>query len=165
MEATARGFLQQNTKSHPSFHDNLGLLRPKVPAYPQGPEKPQWLGHCTRSSQRSWMWPWAQVCSQVIHELANTWALGQRVSMVSGGVGEGPGGAQGGSETTACMPRLETSKQATETGRATEQACQGGRNTQLSHIAYLCRALPGQGGTLFPHTHPFDYLCWSPLAD
>lgn len=44
-------------------------------------------------------------------------------------------GAQGGSEPIACMPRLETSKQVTETGRA--------RNRHVR-----------EGGTLNSHTLP-----------
>lgn len=69
------------------------------------------------------------------------------------------------SQLPACQGLRQPSKQVTETGRATEQACQGGRKAQLSHIGYPCRALPGQGGTLFPHTHPCAYLCWPPFAD
>lgn len=56
------------------------------------------------------MWPGHRqflVCSQVIPELTNTEALGQRVSMVSGGMGVG---AQGASEPTACMSRLEATR-------------------------------------------------------
>lgn len=94
--------------------------------------------------------------------MANTGAPGQRVRMLTGGTGVGK---QGGSEPTASMPRLETRKQVTETGRATEQACQGGRRAQLSHTAYHCGGLARPGWRTIATYPSFDYLCWSPLAD
>lgn len=74
VRVAGRGSLQENTETHLGFQENL-----RSPGqwfqHPQGPEKPWWLRHSTRSTQHSWVQPGHRqflVCPQVIPELANT---------------------------------------------------------------------------------------------
>lgn len=77
--------------------------------------------------------------------------------------GAGVGVSRGGSEPT-CQGLGQQGEQVREAGRA-QNSQVNGETAQFSHTGCHGRALPGQGGTLFPHTSPSDYLCWLPFAD